>query len=80
MHSAPVNQEPSLEFLDWGFICMVGEAVSSIKEGQNVRINPNLSIHLDGELEIAAWVSYEYHVKSFFLDPSFTYGCLGPAP
>lgn len=59
---------------------MVGEAVSSVEEGQNVRINPNLSVHLDGELEIVASVSYEYHVKSFFLDSSFTYGILGPAP
>lgn len=33
---------------------MLGEAVSSIEEDQKVRINPNFSIHLDGELEIAA--------------------------
>lgn len=58
---------------------MVGEAVFSIEEGQKVRINPNLSIHLD-ELELAASISYEYHVKSFLLDSSFTYGSLGPAP
>lgn len=59
---------------------MVGEAVSSIEEGQNIRINPNLSVHLDGKLEIAAAVSYWYYVKSFFLDSSFTYGIFGPAP
>lgn len=58
---------------------MVGEAVASIagrrgKVSEKVGLNLNIPIHLEGELEIAASGSCEYHINSFFPDSSFKYG------